>query len=87
MGPSALFTAGVILFVICVVIQYRALHRAAFGRAIFITIAMFFFSGLVYLAPSAPRALVWVIFLLTWAYTLFMTSYAWSRLRLRRGRS
>ncbi|MBL0388994.1 hypothetical protein JJB07_20570 [Tumebacillus sp. ITR2] len=86
MSPSALFSAGVILFVICVVIQYLAFHRAAFGRAMFITVAMFFFTGLVYISPDAPRVLVWIIFLLTWAYTLFMTVYAWSRMKGRKGR-
>ncbi|PWK05147.1 hypothetical protein [Tumebacillus permanentifrigoris] len=81
MSPSTLFSAGVILFVICVVIQYMAFHRAAFGRAMLITVAMFFFTGLVFIAPEAPRALVWIILILTWAYTLFMTSYAFNRLR------
>ncbi|KEO81480.1 hypothetical protein [Tumebacillus flagellatus] len=84
MSPSALFSAGVIVFVICVVIQYMAFHRAAFGRAIFITIAMFFFTGLLYISPVAPRFLVWIIFILTWAYTLFMTFYAVNRIRGRR---
>jgi hypothetical protein len=75
------FWINVILFAVCMIVQAVAFHRAAFGRALFITVAMFFFTGVVYLAPNAPRFLVWFLYLATWGYTLFMTIYAVNRLR------
>ncbi|MCX7571910.1 hypothetical protein OS242_18360 [Tumebacillus sp. DT12] len=77
------FWINVILFAVCMIIQAIAFHRVAFGRAVFITVAMFFFTGLVFIAPNAPRFLVWFLYAVTWGYTLFMTVYAINRLRQR----
>ena len=74
-----LFSLFSILLLICLVVQYRALHRQAFGRGLFIQIAMFFFVGLVYLAPRAPRWLVWLLLVLSYGFTLVMTTYSISR--------
>ncbi|ASS73535.1 hypothetical protein CIG75_00115 [Tumebacillus algifaecis] len=71
---STLFVINIIVFIICIVLQYKAFHRMAFNRGLFIQIAMFFFTGLVYMAPNAPRLLVWIVFILTWAFTLLITS-------------
>lgn len=76
-----LFSLFSILLLICLVIQYRALHRQAFGRGLFIQIAMFFFVGVVYLAPDAPRWMVWMLLVLCYGFTLVMTTYS-----LKRGR-
>ncbi|MGZ4134671.1 MAG: hypothetical protein ACXVPC_05855 [Tumebacillaceae bacterium] len=81
MSSTVLFYINLVLFVLCAFIQFRALNRRAFGRAIFITIAMFFFTFIVYVAPHAPLYLAWILFAATWIYTLFMTSYAISRKR------
>jgi len=74
-----IFTANIVLFVICIVIQGRAMIKQAFQRVLFIQIAMFLFAGLVYIAPNAPRLLVWILFLAIWLFTLVMTGYAVSR--------
>jgi hypothetical protein len=84
MSPSTLFLLNIILFVICIVIQYKAIHRMAYNRGLFIQISMFFFTGLVYIAPNAPRFLVWLFFFVTWALTLMLTAYSIRRLRLRK---
>lgn len=74
-----LFSLFSILLLICLLIQYRALHRQAFGRGLFIQIAMFFFIGVVYLAPDAPRWLVWTLLVLCYGFTLVMTLYSINR--------
>jgi hypothetical protein len=78
------FIINVVVFVICMVIQYIALNKRAAGRSLFITISMFFFTGLVFISPSAPRWMVWTLFIITWAYTLYITGYAIARLRTRK---
>ncbi|MGB8955791.1 MAG: hypothetical protein WCC10_10495 [Tumebacillaceae bacterium] len=45
----------------------------------FIQIAMFFFVGLVYLAPDAPRWMVWTLLILSYGFTLVMTTYSINR--------
>lgn len=75
------FMIGLAVFVVCMTIQFFAFHRKAFTRNFFITSMMYFFAGLVYIAPSAPRALVWFFFVLTSLYVLFLTVYAIGRLR------
>lgn len=76
-----LFWVSVIAFAVCMIIQFLALNRKAFGRSLFITISMFFFAGLVYIAPNAPTWLATVFYVLTWGYTLYLTAYAITRLR------
>ena len=75
------FTIGLLLFIVCMTIQFFAFHRKAFTRNLFITIMMYFFAGLIYIAPSAPRFLVWFFFVVTSLYVLFLTYYAIMRLR------
>jgi hypothetical protein len=76
-----IFIANVVVFLICMLIQYIAFNKRAAGRSLFIIVSMFFFTALVYISPSAPRWLAWLLFLVTWGYTLFMTWYAVGRLR------
>ena len=76
-----LFSLFSVLWVICLIIQKRALHKMAFGRGLFIQIAMMFFVGLVYLAPDAPRWLVWVLLILTYGFTALLTMTAVNRSR------
>ncbi|MFD2170768.1 hypothetical protein [Tumebacillus lipolyticus] len=82
MSPSIIFMINIIVFIVCIVLQYMAFHRMAFNRGLFIQVAMFFFTGLVFVAPNAPRVLVWIVFLATWAFTLVMTAYSIRRLSL-----
>jgi Ca2+/Na+ antiporter len=74
-----LFSLFSILLLIGLLIQYRALHRLAFRRGLFIQIAMFFFVGVVYLAPDAPRWLVWILLVLCYGFTAVMTLYSINR--------
>jgi Ca2+/Na+ antiporter len=78
------FTIGIVAFLVCMIIQYKALHKGAFGRGIFIQIAMFFFVGLVYIAPNAPRWLVWALLVLTWGFTIVLTMYSLNRGKSRK---
>lgn len=75
------FLIGLVLFVVCMAIQFFAFHRKAFTRNLFITVMMYFFAGLVFIAPSAPRFLVWFFFIVTSLYVLVLTFFAILRLR------
>ncbi|TCP52644.1 hypothetical protein EV586_10814 [Tumebacillus sp. BK434] len=74
MSPSTLFVINIIVFIICILLQYKAFHRKAFNRGLFIQISMFVVTGLIYLAPSSPRWFVWLLFIVVWAFTLVITS-------------
>ncbi|MCY0902086.1 MAG: hypothetical protein OWU32_07865 [Firmicutes bacterium] len=85
MWSDILWGVALVVLVICVVIQRRALNRIAFGRSMFISGMSFVVSFVVMIAP--PSAGVWVLFglfeLFGWTFLIFMTVRSIARLRQR----
>ncbi|MBX6395023.1 MAG: hypothetical protein IRY98_04745 [Alicyclobacillaceae bacterium] len=72
-------------FVVCLVIQRVALHKAAFGRSLFITLMGFLTSIIVGISPYPPAKYVsWGLFWGTWIFLFFMTVLSLVRIRRRR---
>ncbi|WP_018131377.1 hypothetical protein [Effusibacillus pohliae] len=72
-----MFFTGLLAVIVCVIVQYFALHRAAFGRSMFITFAMFLVGFMISLSPHpVSQILSMVFYVLGWAFLLFVTWYA-----------
>lgn len=81
MSPSTLFMINIIVFIICILLQYKAFHSKAFGRGLFIQVSMFIVTAFIYISPSAPRWFVWLLFIAIWAFTLVITASSIRHLR------
>lgn len=68
---------GLLAFIICVIVQFFALHRAAFGRSMFITAAMFVVGFMISLSPhDVSRVISKAFYVLAWGFLLFVTWYS-----------
>lgn len=69
-----MFFVGLLVFIVSVIIQYFALNRIAFGRSIFITVAMFAVGSMIWMSPyEVSKYLAGLFFVFGWAFLLFMT--------------
>jgi hypothetical protein len=75
-----MFFVGLLAFIVCVIIQYFALHRAAFGRFLFITVAIFLVGFMVSLSPYEISKIISAVFyVLAWGFMLLVTFYSVAR--------
>ncbi|MDI3327728.1 MAG: hypothetical protein QJR06_04180 [Alicyclobacillaceae bacterium] len=73
------------VLIACLIVQRMALHKAAFGRSLFILSMGFLTSIVVGISPYPPaRFLSQALFWMTWGFILFMTAISLVRLRRRR---
>lgn len=80
-----LFFLETLVFIVCIIIQFMALHRRAFGRSMFITFMMFTVSFMFVLSPKEIAIIFYQLFLYgAWAFVLFMTWQSVRRFRQRR---
>lgn len=69
-----MFFVGLLVFFVSVIIQYFALNRIAFGRFIFITVAMFVVGSIIWMSPhEVSKFISGIFFVGGWAFLLFMT--------------
>lgn len=75
-----MFFVGLLVFIVCVIVQYFALHRAAFGRFMFITAACFLVGFIVSLSPyEVSKYISSVFYVLAWGFVLLVTFYSIAR--------
>ncbi|BCJ87456.1 hypothetical protein [Effusibacillus dendaii] len=69
-----MFLIGLLLFIVCMIVQFFALHRTAFGRSLFITAAMFLVGFMVSLSPYTVSQFISKFFyILGWGFMLLVT--------------
>lgn len=86
MIKDVIWIVALVVLLVSIVIQYRALNRIAFSRSLFISGIAFFTAFVIHLfAPPNAGFGAWVLFLLFlaagWLFLLFMTYQSWRRLR------
>lgn len=63
-----------VLFIVCCVIQFRAMNRIAFGRSIFISTMFLLMGFIVAISSMSPaRYVSWFLFVCGYGFLLFMT--------------
>ena len=81
---NVIWLIAIVLLILSVTIQYKALNRIAFGRSLFIS-GMAFLTSFVVTFTRFSVAAVWFLFILFqalgWLFMLFMTYKSWTRLR------
>jgi Ca2+/Na+ antiporter len=84
-GGGMAWIVGIIVFAVCLAIQYQAMKKEPFQRFLFITTAAFVISFVIRLSLNPAAVVLYYIFLtLTWLFVLFMTWQSIRRLRARR---
>ncbi|MFC4768496.1 hypothetical protein [Effusibacillus consociatus] len=75
-----MFLVGLLAFIVCVIVQFFALHRAAFGRFLFITVAFFFVGFMISLSPyDVSKIISKIFYVFAWGFMLLVTFYSIGR--------
>ena len=87
---GVIWLLAIVVLIVSIIIQYKALNRIAFSRSLFITGMAFLTSFIVTLTHFSLTA-VWVLFIFFqtagWLFLVLMTYKSWRRLRSARLRS